>query len=82
MTAYTGEILTPPTIVDGTQDGYLQPRLAALSASGINPIPHYSLSCLDNVNTRHYWVDTSISLTNAPAGFTYVSNTLVVEGTF
>ncbi len=76
------ESLTKPAQLAGTQDGYGQPRLTALAAAGINPIPHYKLSCEDNTGTRHYWVDTSVSLTYAPAGFTYVSATLTVEGKF
>jgi len=66
----------------GTQDGYGFPLLTALAASGEHPIPRYNLACYDDVNVRHYWVDTSISLTNAPNGFTYVPATLVVRGRF
>jgi len=76
------ELTTKPAQLAGTQDGYGQPRLTALAAAGINPIPHYKLSCEDNTGTRHYWVDVSISLYYAPPGFTYVPSTFVVEGRF
>lgn len=82
MTAYTGDKLTIAFGSQGSQDGYGQARLTALASSGINPIPRYKLSCEDNTGTRHVWVDTSISVTNAPPGFTYVSAMLVVEGKF
>ncbi len=81
-TNYTGTILTTPITNAASQDGYGIHRLSALSSSGVNPIPHYMLACYDNVNVRHFWVDTAISTTNAPAGFTYVSATLVVLGKF
>jgi hypothetical protein len=57
-------------------------RGAGFPGSGINPIPNYKLSCEDDTGLRHYWVDATISLANAPPGFTYVSATLVVEGKF
>lgn len=76
------EFLIKPDQLGGTQDGYGQHKLTALAAAGINPIPHYKLSCEDNTGLRHHWVDTSISLTFAPDGFTYVSATLTVEGKF
>jgi len=82
MTAQTGELMTAPAQSLGNQDSYGQVRVIALAGSGVNPIPHYALACYDNTNTRHYWVDTSISTANAPGGFTYVTSTLVVEGKF
>lgn len=68
--------------VTGNQDGYGVPKFTALASSNINPIPHYKLSCEDNTGLRHYWVDTTISLINAPGGFSYVLATLVIEGKF
>lgn len=76
------EFLSYAQQVTGNQDGYGAPKFTALASSGINPIPHYMLACYDNTNTRHYWVDTSISMINAPIGFTYVTATLVVTGKF
>lgn len=76
------ENVTVPAQVSGIQSGYGQHRLTALPASEINPIPHYKLSCEDDTGLRHNWVDTSISLTNAPDGFTYAPETFVVEGKF
>jgi hypothetical protein len=57
-------------------------RGASFSGSQINPVPTYKLSCEDNTGLRHYWTDASISLTNAPGGFTYMPLTFVVEGKF
>jgi len=77
-----GDPVAAPVQLSGVSDGYGQHRLMALPSSQINPIPRYSLSCEDNTGARHYWVDTSISLTFAPVGFIYVSATLTVEGKF
>jgi hypothetical protein len=77
-----GESISYVQQVVGNQDGYGSPKFTALASSGINPIPHYKLSCEDNTGLRHYWVDTSISLINAPAGFTYVISTFVNQGKF
>jgi hypothetical protein len=77
-----GQVFDQPSKNDGAQAGLSFPLLTALASSGENPIPHYSLACYDDVNVRHYWVDTSVSLDNAPNGFTYVESTLVVTGKF
>ncbi len=82
MATFNGSIMTTPFTSEGLQDGYGVPKLAALAGSNTNPIPHYALACYDNTNVRHYWSDTSISLTNAPVGFTYTVSTLVVLGKF
>ncbi len=84
-TAYVGTLVTLPVQTTGTQDGYGVPRMTALAASGINPIPHFKLACVDTLNVRNFWTDTSVSLTNAPTpagGATYVSATLTVEGIY
>ncbi len=80
MAAQTGELLTIPAQQVARQSGTGFPKLTALAASGVNPIPHYALACEDNTGTRHFWTDTVVSLTNAPLGFTYVAATLVIEG--
>ncbi len=77
-----GIIQTIPEKDSGEQDNQGFPLMAGLAGSGENPIPKYSLACYDDTNTRHFWVDTSISLTNAPDGFTYVEATLVSLGKF
>ena len=77
-----GQVVIKPSQLAGIPDGYAQPRLTALAGASINPIPHWKLSCEDNTGLRHYWVDVAISLTRAPAGFTYVTSTFVVEGRF
>ena len=51
---------------------------ASLGAGSPAVTDHYALACFDNAGARHFWTDTSISLTNAPIGFTYVGSTLVV----
>lgn len=79
------EIVTKPLSKQGSQDGYGQYKLTALAGASINPIPRYMLACYDTTNTRRYWTDTAISLTNAPSlpgGATYVSATLVIIGRY
>lgn len=83
MADFNGERLNVNyTIEQGSQALLAQARLVALPSSLINPIPRYKLSCYDDTNTRRYWVDSSVSLANAPDGFTYISATLVVEGRY
>jgi hypothetical protein len=77
-----GEFLSYVQQTNANQDGYGAPKFTAIASSNINPIPHYKLSCEDNTGLRHYWVDTSVSLINAPAGFTYVIGTFVNQGKF
>ena len=85
MAAQTGDLLTVPTWLVGNQTNDGAPKMIALPASGVNPIPHYALACFDTNNVRNYWVGTSISMTNAPTpggGATYVTATLVVLSRF
>ncbi len=85
MTAFTGSIMTTVLTSEGAQDGYGVPKLTALASSGINPIPHYKLACYDSLGVRNFWVDTAVSLTNAPTpagGATYVSATLTNLGRY
>ncbi len=75
FTAFTRE---SPTLRSA---GPLDARIAFMRIPS-GSITHFSLACFDNVNVRHYWSDTSVSLTNAPAGPTYISATLTVIGQF
>lgn len=70
------------TLVEGSGSAAATYRGAGFPGSQINPIPTYKLSCEDDTGLRHYWTDSSISLVNAPPGFTYVSQTLIVGGKF
>lgn len=86
MAALTGSLMTAPSQLTGTQDGLGSPRMTALAASGINPIPHFLLSCFDSTNTRQHWVDTTPQFvtSSAPviAPATYVTGTFVVISRF
>lgn len=65
--------------------GLVDTRTASIRIPGggtTASVTHYSLAAFDNTNVRHYWVDTTVSFTNAPAGPTYISNTLTVLGVF
>ena len=66
----------------GSLQGVGSQRGMAVIGSGVNPIPYFSLSCLDSFNVRRYWVDQSITMQNAPTGSTYITSSLINEGRF
>ena len=70
------------TVVSVTYGGtWATKRWGGVLAS--SPVPtHYVLAMFDNVNVRHIWTDATVSSTNAPAGFTYVTATLTVLGSY
>lgn len=82
--AYSGDTKTLPTYGDATINIDGDVKAIALPGSGVNPIPHFYLACYDTNNIRHYWVDYTVSLTNAPdpAPYSYISSTLVILSKF
>jgi hypothetical protein len=87
MTDRPGEVITTTVSISYGTQGAVGGLMICVAYPGsqVNPRPNYLLACFDSTNTRHFWVDYTISTTNAPAlggGATYTTSTLVVIGRF
>lgn len=85
MATYDAELYPLMFGIDALQNGYAEPPVSiTITGSGINPIPFYFLAMFDDLDIRHYWIDTYPSINNAPAlGIgSYVPSTFVILGRF
>ena len=85
MAEFTAELSTLPTLPGEARIASWPAEQERTNTSGGGAATvHYFLTAICSTgNIRKYWVDTSISLTNAPScGGGYVSGTLTVLGKF